>query len=315
MLGSKVDYREIDVYELDPRRIGTFDIVLFMGVFYHLKHPLLGLERACSVSRDMVIVESFVLHDETPRKLLEFFEHDELGGQFDNWFGPTVNCLEAMCRTTGFARVELNNVHDYGAALTCYRKWDKITPADCKLVAAVHADNLGINFRTGRDEYVACYAEGEAAPQPIVGEYGVQPSFSGRTKSGHWQVNFRLPPGLAPGWHAVRLGDSNALEIALDLPPECGDLRVESACDGVTWQKGCMSAASGFLSVWVTGLAKNADVHNVKGYVDGDRQQVTYLGPDGQVNLRVTGARPGRHEVAVACGEARSEAVEVEFVA
>ena len=49
MLGSKVDYREMDVYELHPDKIGTFDIVLFMGVLYHVKHPLLALERVCSV--------------------------------------------------------------------------------------------------------------------------------------------------------------------------------------------------------------------------------------------------------------------------
>ena len=30
-LGSKVDYRELDVYELRPDRIGRFDIVLFLG--------------------------------------------------------------------------------------------------------------------------------------------------------------------------------------------------------------------------------------------------------------------------------------------
>src|ERR1039458_1221490 len=42
---SKVDYRLIDMYELTPARIGRFDVVLFMGVLYHLKHPLLALER------------------------------------------------------------------------------------------------------------------------------------------------------------------------------------------------------------------------------------------------------------------------------
>ena len=74
----------------------------------------------------MAIVESFVLNEPGDRKLLEFFEYDEFGGQFDNWFGPTVDCLAAFCRTAGFARVELSNVQDYGAAVTCYRKWDRI---------------------------------------------------------------------------------------------------------------------------------------------------------------------------------------------
>lgn len=43
-LGSRVDYRQIDMYDLTPERVGRFDIVLFMGVLYHLKHPLLALE-------------------------------------------------------------------------------------------------------------------------------------------------------------------------------------------------------------------------------------------------------------------------------
>jgi tRNA (mo5U34)-methyltransferase len=63
LLGSRVDYRQLSVYDLDPNQLGRFDIVLFMGVLYHLKHPLLALERVCSVAKDLVAVESFVLKD------------------------------------------------------------------------------------------------------------------------------------------------------------------------------------------------------------------------------------------------------------
>jgi len=35
----------MNVYDLEPKRLGTFDLVLFYGVFYHLKHPQLALER------------------------------------------------------------------------------------------------------------------------------------------------------------------------------------------------------------------------------------------------------------------------------
>ncbi|HEX4592810.1 MAG TPA: DUF1698 domain-containing protein, partial [Bryobacteraceae bacterium] len=41
LLGSKVDYRILDVDELTPKSIGRFDYVLFFGVLYHLRHPLL----------------------------------------------------------------------------------------------------------------------------------------------------------------------------------------------------------------------------------------------------------------------------------
>src|SRR5579884_1587362 len=39
VLGSRAAYLLLDVYDLDPDHIGRFDIVLFMGVLYHLKHP------------------------------------------------------------------------------------------------------------------------------------------------------------------------------------------------------------------------------------------------------------------------------------
>ena len=44
LLDSRVDYLALDVGELSARRLGRFDIVLFLGVLYHLRHPLLGLE-------------------------------------------------------------------------------------------------------------------------------------------------------------------------------------------------------------------------------------------------------------------------------
>ena len=313
LLGSKVDYRELDVYDLRPETIGTFDIVLFLGVLYHVKHPLLALERVCAVCRDMAVIESFVLHEPGDRKLLEFFEYDELGGQFDNWFGPTVSALAALCRTAGFARVQVSNVQDYGAAVTCFRKWDEVERCGANLLAAVHAENFGINFRADRDEYVSCVVDGEPPSQPTVGEYGVLPGYSGQVDAGFWQVNFMLPPGLPPGWHPVRLGQSNAIDIAVDVPLEVDVLRIDSVCDAVDWAKGRVALANGFLSAWVQRLPKNADVHNVKAYVDGERQQVTYVGADGQVNVRVTGDI-GPHELRLGCGGVRTDAVSIEFV-
>jgi hypothetical protein len=265
------------------------------------------------VCSDIAIVESLVLHEFGDRKLLEFFEYDELGGQFDNWFAPTVSALAALCRTAGFARAEVSNVQEYGAAVTCHRKWSEPKVCDARLLAAIHAENFGINFRADRDEYVFCCVEGEPPSQPSVGEYGAHPTFSGKVDAGYWQVNFMLPPGLPAGWHPVRLGESNTVEIAVDVPLDVQDLRIESVSDGVNWERGRMSLASCYLSAWVRGLPRNADTHNVKAYVDGERQQVTYVGGDGQVNVRVSGAAAGPHEVTVACGGVSSPPAPVEY--
>jgi len=323
-LGSRVEYRRLDVYEVSPRTVGQFDIVLFMGVLYHLKHPLLALERVCSVTREMAAVESFVLGEQEERKLLEFFEDDELGGQLDNWCAPTTACLLALCRTAGFARAELSNRHSYGAAVTCYRKWEPQSGAAPQLLAAVNADDFGINFRSGEDQYVlACCAHGTALSRdnvhPEAGGYGIRP-VSVTLEGGGCFVNFKLPPGLTAGWHEVRLGtDGNALPIAVDVERRAEHVEIKGACDGMSWKPSQVSLANGFLSLWVEGLPENADIANVRVDVEERRQVVTLVGaPDAngirQVNAQVSRCPVGVREVSVSFGEVRSAGIAVEFV-
>jgi tRNA (mo5U34)-methyltransferase len=51
-LGDAVEDRHIDVMDLSPETLGeTFDVVLFLGVLYHLKDPLGALQRVSSVAR------------------------------------------------------------------------------------------------------------------------------------------------------------------------------------------------------------------------------------------------------------------------
>jgi len=51
-LAPELEVKDIDVYDISPASVGTFDFVLFTGVFYHTRHPLLALERAASVCTD-----------------------------------------------------------------------------------------------------------------------------------------------------------------------------------------------------------------------------------------------------------------------
>src|SRR5581483_1834048 len=57
----------IDCVELPEAGLGRFDFVFFLGVLYHLKHPLLALETVCALTTDTAIVESFVTDAETWR--------------------------------------------------------------------------------------------------------------------------------------------------------------------------------------------------------------------------------------------------------
>src|SRR6188474_225563 len=59
-LGSKVTDVDADVMDLSPERIGTFDVVLFLGVLYHLPNPLLALGRVSSVACNFLVLETVV---------------------------------------------------------------------------------------------------------------------------------------------------------------------------------------------------------------------------------------------------------------
>jgi tRNA (mo5U34)-methyltransferase len=124
LLDSRVEYVIEDVCRLNPKDIGCFDIVLFFGVLYHVKHPLLALEKVCELTTEMACIESLVIDDPPSNAppMMEFYEGTELSGGFDNWVGPNTACLLAFCRTAGFVRVDLGTVVDYRAHVTAYRK-------------------------------------------------------------------------------------------------------------------------------------------------------------------------------------------------
>ncbi len=125
LLGSKVEYLTLDVGELCAAKLGTFDIVLFFGVLYHLRHPLLGLEKVVELCTDLALIESFVIASEsrTIPSVMEFYERTELGGQIDNWCGPSPEALLGMCRSAGFAQAELKDVTNQRASVVCRRHW------------------------------------------------------------------------------------------------------------------------------------------------------------------------------------------------
>jgi tRNA (mo5U34)-methyltransferase len=106
ILGSRVDDLEIDVMDLSPDRVGTFDLVLFVGVLYHLRHPLLGLERVASVTGDQLIFDSHTAMIDERDPVMRFYPGTELNNDPTNWWGPNPPAVEAMLRDVGFGRIE-----------------------------------------------------------------------------------------------------------------------------------------------------------------------------------------------------------------
>lgn len=101
-LGSRVEDVEMDVLDITPERLGTFDVVFFLGVLYHMRHPLLALEKVAAVAHDLAIVETHVDLTWTRRPAAAFYPSHELGLDPTNWWGPNPQATAAMCKVAGF---------------------------------------------------------------------------------------------------------------------------------------------------------------------------------------------------------------------
>jgi tRNA (mo5U34)-methyltransferase len=104
-LGSRVEDIDIDVMDLSPERVGMFDVVLFLGVLYHLRHPFLALERVASVTRDRLILETVVDLVGLQRPAMAFYPGRELNNDPTNWWGPNIPAVQGMLETLGFKHV------------------------------------------------------------------------------------------------------------------------------------------------------------------------------------------------------------------
>ena len=104
-LASHVEDLEIDPLDLSPDMVGRFDLVLLLGVLYHMKDPMLALERAFSVTRERLIMSTFVdlLWRRAPA--MAFYPGAEANADPTNWWGPNPAAVVAMLRTVGFRHV------------------------------------------------------------------------------------------------------------------------------------------------------------------------------------------------------------------
>ena len=106
VLNSKVEDVEMEVLDLSPDTVGVFDLVLFLGVLYHMRHPLLALERVASVTKKQVILETYVDLLDYDRPAMAFYPETELNGDGSNWCGPNPAMVEAMLKTVGFREIK-----------------------------------------------------------------------------------------------------------------------------------------------------------------------------------------------------------------
>jgi tRNA (mo5U34)-methyltransferase len=103
--GLDVEAHEIDVPDITPSSAGTFDVVLFSGVFYHLINPVHLTRQISECARHVLILETHqdLLDDHRPGMV--FYPGAEINGDSSNWWGPNPRAIYGMLREFGFARI------------------------------------------------------------------------------------------------------------------------------------------------------------------------------------------------------------------
>jgi tRNA (mo5U34)-methyltransferase len=118
--GAEIEFRNLSVYRVGELH-EKFDLVLFMGVLYHLRHPLLALDLLHEhVVGDLLVAQSMLrgssdsieVPPDFPFWQSELFENDEFPRMYfiekryandpTNWWIPNRACFEAMLRSAGF---------------------------------------------------------------------------------------------------------------------------------------------------------------------------------------------------------------------
>lgn len=106
VLDIDLEAREIDIPSLTPERVGTFDVVLFLGVFYHLENPIAALQQIAGLVREVLIVETHTDALEIRRPAMVMYPGGELDGDVSNCWGPNPACMVALLKQCGFAKVD-----------------------------------------------------------------------------------------------------------------------------------------------------------------------------------------------------------------
>ncbi|KAF0094864.1 MAG: tRNA (mo5U34)-methyltransferase [Puniceicoccaceae bacterium 5H] len=244
------------VYELDAQELGKFDVVLALGLIYHLKHLYAGMEALYHITGDLLILETAIAPDtfRLPSNLplygaderrvhsVALVENEPNVTEPDrNWFLPTAEATAAMLRTVGFIDVKITDESPTRAVLTARKNPDAIDDSRRAtwLRADLQVEGLPETARPGQNMSL------------MVVAHNIGPS-TWRTaqeqpEAGHVCLGGQLMAKDNPLWarpvdwrglsEPVASGEEVRFELSLVAPDEPGtyELELDLVSINVTW--------------------------------------------------------------------------------
>ncbi len=199
ILGSNVSYRMDNVYNLTPEQYGEFDIVLFLGVLYHLRKPLAALDAIRSVMKPgaqlfvgtMLIDEYVLLPDGSVTTLnalnpalatiplWQAYPGDTLNGDYTNCFAPNMRALEAALSEAQF-QVNASRIVSMGG-------YARASAIDSAMIAKYQRLDTRLEL-TPFDPGVPYFLDEEGSVHHVTGRPATQADSSREVSRRWWQI-------------------------------------------------------------------------------------------------------------------------------
>jgi tRNA (mo5U34)-methyltransferase len=106
VLQIDVEDLEVDAPDLSLERVGSFDVVLFLGIFYHLVDPIRVLQNIAPIATESLVIETHLDLQNLGRPAMAFYPGKEVNNDPTNWWGPNREAMESLLRMVGFDSIE-----------------------------------------------------------------------------------------------------------------------------------------------------------------------------------------------------------------
>jgi hypothetical protein len=110
------------VTDISAEAVGEFDIVLYLGVFYHRYDAIEALTKVARLAKHALIVESHLDLREVDVPAMAFYPGSELANDSTNWWGPNEHCMKALLLGHGFKDIEMTT-HPAGHNRAIFHAW------------------------------------------------------------------------------------------------------------------------------------------------------------------------------------------------
>jgi tRNA (mo5U34)-methyltransferase len=105
LLGLDIEAAEVDLPDLSEKVVGLFNVVMFLGVFYHLYDAPTLTKKVGELATDLLILETHQDGLGIGRPGMVYYPGDTLAGDPTNFWGPNPECVYEMLLELGFYRV------------------------------------------------------------------------------------------------------------------------------------------------------------------------------------------------------------------